>query len=157
MPLVPIHIRGKKRAAAKSNPEAVTPITGEANTQAKAPRKKARRNDPSRRVSVLERLPLELLVMVFTESQNMEMLYCNRYFHKALNNYYSHVRLVAAAFAPTWSANHGKRRREEVELSNPPQPGRGCRHIVRCQVRLCSLSWLFSRVSKNIPEAHGGL
>ncbi len=139
MPLVPLHIRGKKRTAADKSAtgsSSSTPASG-ADTEVVARRKKRKtRNDKTpRRESILERLPVELLVMVFTESQNMELKYCNRHIYRALNNNYSHVRLVARAFAPTWSVYFGRRRREEVDESGPPMPGVGCLDIVRCQVR----------------------
>lgn len=139
MPLMPLRIRGKKRTAAERSVTASpssTPASG-TDTEVVAPKKKrkARENKTPRRESILERLPVELLVMVFTESQNMELKYCNRHIHHALNNNYSHVRLVARAFAPTWSVYFGRRRREEVDESGPPMPDEGCLDIVRCQVR----------------------
>lgn len=140
MPLTPIHIRGKKRTADKVSSAAPNSSAGPASPAAAgkevmAPKKKSGRAESSRRVSILERLPVELLVMVFTESQNMDLQFCSRHIHTALNNYYSHVRLVARAFAPTWSMNHGKRRSKLVEAANPPVPAKEFQDIVRYQVR----------------------
>lgn len=138
MPLTPLRIRGRKRAAADMSAAASsssTPASG-ADTGIITPKKKKTRETKTpRRESILERLPVELLVMVFTESQNMDLKYCNRHIHAALNDNYSHVRLVARAFAPTWSVYFGRRRREEVDASDPPVPDGGCLDIVRCQVR----------------------
>lgn len=143
MPLTPLRIRGKKRTAADMSSAASSSSTpaspGGRDTEivASKKKKKFREAKTTRRGSILERLPVELLVMVFTESQNMDLKYCNRHIHEALNNNYSHVRLVARAFAPTWSVYFGRRRREEVDdASEPPVPDEGCLDIVRCQVRL---------------------
>ncbi|MBE3046594.1 hypothetical protein IMZ48_29505 [Candidatus Bathyarchaeota archaeon] len=153
MPLAPIRVRGKKKTATKmssaasSSSKAAADPDG-AGTEPKAPKKKARETNFSRRVSILERLPVELLVMVFMESQNMDLLFCSRRLHAALNNHYSHVRLVAQAFAPTWSAG-GIRREIECyqkwergrpceqdcdRCCEPPPPDKGCQDIVRRQV-----------------------
>src|SRR5690606_10656123 len=66
MPLTPIHIRGKKRAAAEAKSAASSLSETSANpdstkTQVKVlKRKRDRTADASRRASILERLPVEL-------------------------------------------------------------------------------------------------
>lgn len=154
MPLIPIRVRGKKRTAAEKRSSAaapapsgpanpsLSPSPGSTESEAAQLRKKSQGLRPSRRVSILERLPVEVLVMVYTESQNMNLMYCNRHIHHALNNQYSNVRLVARAFAPTWSKHFGHQRSSAVSATadlwgkgyDAPKYAQGRRDIARCQV-----------------------
>ena len=138
MPLTPIHVRGKRKPATKMDSAASSSeapaSSGGADTKPKTP-KKPRDTGSSRRESILERLPVELLVMVFTASQNMDLLFCNRHIHAALNNHYSHVRLVAQAFAPTWSIYHGRCRLPAAERERPSYMDKPRKDIVARQVR----------------------
>ncbi|SPO00011.1 uncharacterized protein DNG_02863 [Cephalotrichum gorgonifer] len=147
MPLVPLHIRGKKgkkrsaaqissTASASSTPASSSSSPGNEVTRS---RKKPHGSGPgsSRRLSILERLPVEVLVLVFTESQNVNLMYCNRHIHLALDNKYSLVRLVTRAFAPTWLKHFGSPRSREVEAPDvPPIYGAGRRDIARLQENL---------------------
>lgn len=144
MPLTPIHVRGKKKAAEQmvsaASTSSETPASpGTTGKEVTELNKKPGKAEFSRRVSILERVPFEVLVQIFTESQNLNLQFCSRHLHETLNNYYSHVRLVSRAFAPTWSKNHGKRRSgdaETVEGTGPPVPAKEFKDIVRYQVRL---------------------
>jgi hypothetical protein len=114
-----IQIQNRRAGGRLKPPKAVSTVIDSPSSTAKEPKKRSLKHLKSRRkMSLLEKLPTELLETIFLHSLNFELPRSSPVLGGKLSSNLIYTRILMAVFGPTWNEWHGVQRNRRTQADS---------------------------------------